>query len=201
VGWQRIGLRIEARVPVAELRAAFARTEIIALDLDECIFPGYTQVELGRRVARRVLLRPRRARDRRFLAQLAWGGVLFGVKEAKRLLGVGTPMRRLVRRYERVMRGIPEEYLAAAAREIPASSFALAAETVAELAARAPVGIVTLGLDVVARAYLEAFGGPAGPRRARGACSRATATGRCWSTARTSAACWSAGWRPSAPLW
>ena len=163
MAWQRLGLRIEARVPVAELRAAFARTEIIALDLDECIFPGYTQVELGRRVARRVLLRPRRARDRRFLAQLGWGGVLFGVKEAKRLFGVGTPMLRLVRRYERVMRGIPEEYLAAAAREIPGSSFAFAAETVAELAARAPTGIVTLGLDVVTRAYLEAFGGPAGP--------------------------------------
>ncbi|MFW6108651.1 MAG: hypothetical protein ACOC8D_02440 [bacterium] len=163
MSWQRIGLGIEAQRPVAELRAAFARTEIVALDLDECIYPGYTQVALSRRVARRLLLRPRRRRDRRFLPALGLGGVLFAVKEAKLLLGVDTPMRRLVRRYERVMAGVPEPYVVEAARSIPPDSFAFAAETVAELAEQAPTGLVSLGLDVVARAYREAFRGPRGP--------------------------------------
>ncbi len=163
MSWHRIGLGVESQRPVAELRAAFARTEIVALDLDQCIHPGYTQVALGRRVARRLLWAPRRRRDRRLLAQLGWGGVLFGVREAKRLFGVETPMRRLMRWYERVMAGVPEAYLVEAARAIPARSFAFASETVGLLAAQAPTGIVSLGLDVVARAYVEAFGGGGGP--------------------------------------
>jgi hypothetical protein len=89
--------------------------------------------------------------------------LLFALKEAKLALGLGTPMRRLVARYERVMRGIPEPYLRAAAQGIPRDSYPFAAETVAELAAHAPTGIVTLGLDVVARAYLEQFRAEAGP--------------------------------------
>jgi len=153
VSWRRIGLAMEAQRPVAELRAAFARSEAIALDLDECLFPGYTQVALGRRVAWRILRRP----VRRLLARLALGGVYFGIKETKRLVGVGTPMRRLVRRYERVLR------LLEAAAEIPAASYPYAAETVAELATQAPTGLVSLGLDIVARAYIQAFRRAAGP--------------------------------------
>ena len=163
MSWRRIGLAIEAQRPVAELRAAFARSEAIALDLDECIFPGYTQVELGRRVAWRILRRPVRASDRRLLARLALGGVYFGIKETKRLVGVGTPMRRLVRRYERVLRYVPESYLLEAAAEIPAASYPYAAETVAELATQAPTGLVSLGLDIVARAYTQAFRRAEGP--------------------------------------
>lgn len=163
MAWERIGLTIWAARPLAGLRQALRRTGIIGLDLDECVFPGFTQVALGRRVAARVLRRPARRRDRRLLPQLALGAALFGVKETKRLFGVDTPMRRLVAWYERVMRGVPEHYVEAAARDVPGGSYAFAAETIALLAEQAPAGLVSLGLGVVARAYLEALRGPSGP--------------------------------------
>jgi len=155
--WWAIGEGIMARPPLLELRAAYRRTDIIALDLDHCVFPGYSQTVLGRRIAWRLLRRPQRGRDRRFLPKLALGAFFFSIKEAKLFLGLATPMRRLVARYERVMRGIPEHYFTEAAEGIPGDSYPLAAETVAELAARARTGIITLGLDVVARAYVGAF--------------------------------------------
>ena len=161
--WHRLGRTMEAQRPLDALRAAFARTEIIALDLDQCVFPGYSQTELGARIARRLLRHPEQPGDRRFLPQLGLGGLLFAVKEAKLFFGLGTPMRRLVAWYERVMRGIPERYVLAAARGIPQDSFPFAAETVAELAARARTGIISLGLDVVVRAYLEQLHTAAGP--------------------------------------
>lgn len=161
--WHRLGRTVDARMPLRELRAAFARTDIVALDLDQCIFPGYTQSELSWRVAKRLVRRPERPGDRRLLARLGARGAWLGLRELKRLLGLATPMRRLAARYERAMAGIPEHYVRAAAAEIPAASFPFAAETVAELGSRAPTGLVTLGLDVVAQAYLEQFTGPAGP--------------------------------------
>jgi hypothetical protein len=157
VSWQRISRAIAANRPLAELRAAFRRTEIVALDLDQCIFPGFTQASLGARVAGRLLRRPARARDRRFLPRLLLGGIYVALMQARRLFGRETAVERLVARYERVMRDIPEPYLADAASEIPRHSYPFAAETVAELAAQAPTGIISLGLDVVARAYAEAF--------------------------------------------
>jgi len=153
--WRRLGLGILTQRPVAELRAAFARTGLFALDLDECVFPGFSQAALGTRVLRHVLREPARAGDRRFLPKLLFGGLYFAFTEARRFLGAPTPARRLFAWYDRVMRGIPEPYFRAAAQRLPRRSYPLAAETIELLAGHAPTGLVTLGLDVVAQAYLE----------------------------------------------
>jgi phosphoserine phosphatase len=163
LAWQKISHWAKASRPLAELRAAYRRTDLVAVDLDECLFPGFSQKELGLRLMRRLLRRPLRPGDRRFLPQLAWGAFRLGVSQAKMRFGWKTPIRRLIRRYEQAMRGIPETYFTEAARTIPGDSCALAAETVAELAAQAPTGIITLGIDIVARAYLEEFRTDAGP--------------------------------------
>ena len=47
MAWQRISHWAVANRPIGELRAAYRRTDLIAVDLDECLFPGYTQKELG----------------------------------------------------------------------------------------------------------------------------------------------------------
>jgi len=153
----RLGPAIVARKPVEVLREAFRRTEIFAVDLDECVFPGYTQTVLGARVARAILRRPERGRDRWLLPQMAMGAALYALKEGKRLLGLGTPFRVLVRRYERAMAGVPESTVRAAARTIPGSSYPYAAETVALLAEQALTGLVSQGLDVVVEAFVEQF--------------------------------------------
>ena len=156
--WRQLGLGILTQRPVAELRAAFARTGLFALDLDECIFPGFSQAALGARVFRSLLREPARAGDRRFLPKLLFGGLYFAFTEAKRFLGAPTAPRRLFAWYEWVMRGIPEAYFRQAARRLPRRSYPLASETIGLLASHAPTGLVTLGLDVVAQAYLEQFG-------------------------------------------
>ncbi|MFP4058585.1 MAG: hypothetical protein ACLF0G_17095, partial [Candidatus Brocadiia bacterium] len=159
MAWYSLGPTIAASQPLEALRAAFAASDLVALDLDHCIFPGYSQTALGERVAWRLLARPARFLDRRFLPRLGLGGLCFALKEARRLLGRETSMERLMARYERAMRGIPEPYVLDAAKAIPPASYPLAEATIAELCRLAPTGIVTLGLDVVARAYMEAFAG------------------------------------------
>ncbi|HUT35750.1 MAG TPA: hypothetical protein VNE39_19840 [Planctomycetota bacterium] len=159
MGWQRIGPRIVVARPLDELRAAYARTDLVALDLDECIFPGYSQEALGARAAWRLLRKPLRRRDWRLLPRLCLGGAYRAWTRAKQLVGAATPAAQLIAWYERTMRGIPEEYFAQAAGRLPKHSLPLAAETVELLATHAPTGIVTLGLDVVARAYAERWPG------------------------------------------
>ncbi|HPD17212.1 MAG TPA: hypothetical protein PLE19_19925 [Planctomycetota bacterium] len=155
MAWQRIGPGIAVSRPLGELRAAFARTDLFALDLDECIFPRISQETLGRRIARRLLRRPARASDRRLFARLLVGGAYRALTKAKRLAGGLTPAARLIAWYEWTMRGVPEHYFVEAAGTLPRQSHALAAECIALMAEHAPTGLATLGLDVVARAYLE----------------------------------------------
>ena len=155
--WQRLGPRIAVARPLGELRAAFARTGLFALDLDGCIFPRISQEALGERIAGRLVRGPLRSGDRRFLLKLLVGGAYRACSRAKALLGWRTPVPRLVAWYEWAMRGIPEEYFLRAASKLPRRSFPLAAETIELLASVAPTGIATLGLDVVARAYLDSF--------------------------------------------
>jgi len=157
VDWRALGPRISTKLPLGALRSAYARSDIIALDLDQCIFPGYSQTALGERIAWRLLRRPAGPGERRLLPRLCLGGARLALSEAKRCLGFPTAASRLMAWYERAMRGVPERYFAEAARELPARSYPFAAETVALLAEQACTGIVTLGLDVVARAYVEAF--------------------------------------------
>lgn len=159
VAWQRIGPRIVLKRPLGELRAAFARADLVALDLDECIFPGISQEALGVRIARLLARKPLRAGDRRFLPRLVLGGFYRAWTHARGLAGLPTPVPRLVAWYGWAMRGIPEEYFIRAASRLPKHSFPCAAETIALLAEHAPTGIVSLGLDVVARAYAEQFPG------------------------------------------
>ena len=159
MAWHRIGPRIVAARPLAELRAAYRRTDLVALDLDECIFPGFSQEALGARVARRLLRKPLHRGDRRLFPRLLAGGVYRAWTRLKQLVGLRTPSRQLIAWYEWTMRGIPEEYFARAARSLPKRSFPLAAETIALLAEHAPTGIVSLGLDVVARVYVASWPG------------------------------------------
>jgi len=159
VDWYRIGPRIWLARPLDELRAAYARTDVIALDLDECVFPGFSQEALAERIAWRLLRRPKRAADRRVLARMFVGGAYRAFTRAKRLLGLATRATRLIAWYERTMRGIPEHYFVHAARKLPRRSSPFAAETIALMARRAPTGLATLGLDIVAKAYVEQLNG------------------------------------------
>ena len=142
--------------PLEELRAAFARAGLIALDLDECIFPGISQEALGARLAAQLLRRPG---CRRLVPRMLLGGAWRAWTRLKNLAGLPTPVPRLVAWFEWALRGIPEEDFHRTASRLPRHSFPLAAETIALLAEHAPTGIVSLGLDVVARAYIEQFAG------------------------------------------
>ncbi|MBM4037133.1 MAG: hypothetical protein FJ290_01350 [Planctomycetes bacterium] len=153
--WRPIGPRIAVARPLDGLRAAYRRTDLAALDLDECIFPGISQEALGAPIARRLL----HGSDCRFLPRLVAGGAYRAWTRLKKLFGIRTPSSQLIAWYEWTMRGIPEEHFLQATRLLPKRSRPFAAETIALLAEHAPAGIVTLGLDVVARAYVERWPG------------------------------------------
>ncbi len=155
MAWERIGPGIAVARPLEELRAAFARTDLFALDLDQCIFPRISQEALGEGIALRLLRGP----GRRLLPRMLVGGAYRALTHLKRFFGARTPAARLIAWYEWTMRGVPEVHFRETARELPPRSYPFAAETIALLVGHAPTGVATLGLDVVARTFVEQLPG------------------------------------------
>ncbi len=130
------------------------RTDLVVVDLDKCLFPGYTQTFLGVTILWRVLLRPIRAADRKHLAPLL-GGALYVLGSKLRR----PPSRQLIDAYERAMKGIPEQYFLDGAALLPRFSRRGAGEAVFALSRGASVGLVSLGIDVVAREFMRQLPG------------------------------------------
>jgi phosphoserine phosphatase len=129
-------------------------TDLVVIDLDKCLFPGYSQTFLGAAIFWRVLMRPLATGDRRYLAPLL-GGALYVL---------GSKLRRpsnlqLIDAYERAMKGIPEQYFLEAASSLPAFSRRGAREAIQMLSRRAAVGLISLGIDVVAREFVRQLPG------------------------------------------
>jgi phosphoserine phosphatase len=130
--------------------AALARaTDLAVVDLDKCLFPGYTQTFLGAAVVWQVLLRPECVSDRKHLAPLVSGALYVLGSKVRR-----PPNQALIEAYEQAMRGIPQRYFIEGALALPAFSRRGARQVVRALSYSATVGLVSLGIDVVAREFM-----------------------------------------------
>jgi hypothetical protein len=125
----------------------------VAVDIDECIFPGFSQSWLGHLILWQLVTRPDRLRDLRFVPQLLSGGVYIYRVDLQRRLWRAPGNSALMARYVQSMRGIPELYFRRGAGWIPGRSFAGVRGALTLLGRRAPLGLVSLGIHLIAEAY------------------------------------------------
>lgn len=133
------------------------RSDIAIFDVDECMLPGYTQIELGRALLRQHRRRGNRPGDQPGPVRLAgWGILLYFIK--------WTPLRRdrrnllLHRMYIRALRGCHRESLALPVQEVWRSLCPGVRDCAGWLAGRRSLGIISLGLDFIMHTLPAALG-------------------------------------------
>jgi hypothetical protein len=153
-----------SRFSLSEFRERLLRSNIVAVDLDECVYPGFSQTDLGYLLFYAIAAKPLASSDRRFLPQMLAGGAYIRKVAFLRRIGRAPSNRELMQRYEQSMRGIPEAYFFSQARKIPARSYAGAVESLRLLGRRVPLCLISLGIDVIADEYLRQLNGHGDPR-------------------------------------
>lgn len=149
-----LGPGLRSRLDLPELAARLGGVDLVAVDIDECIFPGFSQSWLGYLIMAQLLTRPERAGDLRCVPQLLSGGAYSRKVALLRRLGHRGPANRaLMARYVQSMRGIPEGYFRRGARRIPRWTFAGVARCLTLLGRRAPLGLISFGIDPITEAY------------------------------------------------
>jgi hypothetical protein len=158
-----IAPNLRSRFDPAELGERLRRSDIVAVDLDECVYPGFTQSDLGYLMFFAIAARPLDPSDRRFLPQMIAGGAFVRKVALLRRLGHTWPTRELMQRYEQSMRGIPEDYFLSQVTRIPGRSNIDAIDVLRLLGRRAPLGLVSLGIDVIVAEYIRQLNGDGQP--------------------------------------
>lgn len=139
-----------------ELGRRLRAVDLVAADIDECLFPGFSQTVLGHLTVFEIAARPEKPRDLALLPQLLHGGLYIRRVSLLARWGRMPENQSLMERYERSMRGVPEVYFLRGARLLPGLSYPGALDCLALLARRAVVGTVSFGIAPIARAFAEA---------------------------------------------
>jgi hypothetical protein len=150
-----LGPTLRSRFCPGEFRERLLRTDIVAVDLDECVNPGFSQTELGYLIFFAIAAKPLAPSDRRFLPQMLAGGAYIRKVAFLSRFGRTPSNKELMQRYEQSMRGIPEAYFLSQARKLPTRAYSGAFETLRLLGRRTPLGFISLGIDVIAEEFVR----------------------------------------------
>jgi len=144
-------------LPQAEVARRLRAVDLVAADIDECVFPGFTQTFLGHLTFFHILGEPQRPADLGLLRQLARGGLYIRKVSLLHRLHRTPSNEALMERYERSMMGIPRAYFDRGAAAIPDLSHPDALACLALLSRRAVVGTVSFGIHLISGAYADAL--------------------------------------------
>ena len=151
----RLSEGVYSNYTIQELQSRFKRIDLIVIDLDECLFPGFSQTTLGKLIFLDILLRISNLGDWKFLPQLLSGGIFILTAKMKKAFGINTSNLKMINKYERTMRKIPKKYFCNLAKHLPAMSYNRAVDTIKQLSKKARVGINSLGIDVILKEFLS----------------------------------------------
>ncbi len=138
----------------AALREAIERCDICVVDLDQCIYPRFTQTTLGAFLLARALLPsrwrflPRLLRAAAYIVNTRARGLLFGEKPSN---------RDLMTAFLEAIRGWPRELLERYSLRIPRTGPQRWREALCLLAARMPVYLFTFAIEPIAVAFGRSF--------------------------------------------
>jgi hypothetical protein len=132
------------------LRAAIARCDLCVVDLDQCIYPGFTQITLGAFLLAAAFLParwrflPRLLRGAAYIIKIRTRGVIFGEKPSN---------RDLMAAFLEAIRGWPPELLDRYSLLLPGTGPRRWREALSLLATRMPVYLFTFAIEPIASAY------------------------------------------------
>jgi hypothetical protein len=154
---------ITSRYSRIELKERLATVDLVAVDIDECIFPGFSQNVLGQLIFNQIVTRPLSSADLRFVPQLVRGWAYVRKVLLNKRLGRMATNLELMHRYEKSMMNIPFEYFRRGARLIPDRSYPGVLQTLCLLGHRAVVGLVSFGIHLIAEEYMAQLTTADGP--------------------------------------
>jgi len=138
---------VRSRLDAAELRRRLTAADVAVLDVDECMMPGFAQITLGHRLLLDATgaggpAGPRVVRAGRLIAL---GTCLYGLK-----LLPGDPVRKNLRLhtlYGRALRGVERAAFHRVMPNVWRGVYPEVRPCLRRLAARRPIGVISLGLD------------------------------------------------------
>ncbi len=157
-GLKPAGEGIWTRIPQAELNGRIADADVFISDFDECMFPSITQATASFAVLRKIFSdlsvdgHPELALN---MTVNAAGllGQYFMMKVTKDLQN-----SRLILQFEKFAKGIPISYFDEASDALAPTCYAGVTDAFRVFASRGvPVGVISLGLDIVIRRLLDRF--------------------------------------------
>jgi hypothetical protein len=143
--------------PLDQIADRFARLDFAVSDLDECLFPGFTQAALTVSMFKSLLKNPHLSRDLKIKLKIL-DAVLFGTRvKLKGALGVPTDHIGLIKKFEKLVYDIPREYFERAAKLVPCLSYRYGPETLGLLSQMMPTGIITMSIEIIIREFMRQF--------------------------------------------
>lgn len=133
------------------IRRMVERCDCCVVDLDQCIYPGFTQTTLGKILVTRCLFR-----NQALLPRLLGGAFYISFTRAAQLMGRNPSNFELMSAFCRVIRNFPRKMLEEQSRRLPKRGPQEWREALGEVAARMSVYLVTFAIEPIARSYGEA---------------------------------------------
>lgn len=147
---------VYSRYSKEELKNIFKGLDLVIADLDECIFPGITEVAVYRNICLN-LIRRRKIKNCLLLGRLLAHAAAMYLMKFGQMLYLGISNKRLILYFTKSVKSVPQAYLEKATVPIPGRSYAGARETLEILSEKAKVGIISQGLDIVLNEYVKQF--------------------------------------------
>jgi len=141
------------------IRKMVRRCDLCVVDLDQCIYPRFTQTTLGRY----LLWKSLRPRYWKYFSHLLIGAGYISRTRAAELLGRRAANHELMLAFSRVIRGIPLDLVEDLAARLPATGPQAWREALGMISIHMKVYLLTFSIEPVARAYGMARDGTGRP--------------------------------------
>jgi len=135
-----------------EFAESLARCDICVVDLDQCLFPGFSHTRLGQLAFARCCVTPLHWR---WLPTLIGGGLYIMRVRLRELSGRRAPTEQLMTAFDRCMRGLPLPLITSAARLLPRLAQPGWPETLGLIARRMPVCLLSWAIRPIVTAFAQ----------------------------------------------
>ncbi len=143
------------RLSLKETQERFAACDICCVDLDQCVFPTFTQIALGTLAVGRAAVTPSLWPR---LRQLIAGGSYIAHARLRKFRGERLTNEELMHRFSSVMSGMPVDMLESMARLLPRVSFPGWRDALALISERMPTGMLSFAIQPIIDAYRRTRG-------------------------------------------
>ncbi len=143
------------RLPLEEAQRRYRACDICCVDLDQCVFPTFTQIVLGTMVVGKALITPGLWPR---LGSLLSGGTYIAGARLRKMRGDRPSNDEMMARFSSVMAGMPIDVIESLARILPSMSFPGWRDAMALISARMPTGLLSFSIEPIIEAYRRTNG-------------------------------------------